>query len=154
MEPLPKRLRLSINNHVSKRSYIKTPRIRHVSKSHYLHHISKMEELTDEQFELLLQDVGTGPDLDLFDSLYDPNLIPLNDSDISALLALPPLPSIEEEPSSISAAASNGRLLEEDVLDQSSSSSEPEASDALKTAIAAKRLVEAQGVKLDEMRKE
>jgi hypothetical protein len=116
--------------------------------------ISQMEELTDEQFELLLQDAGTSPDLDLFDSLYDPNLIPLSDSDISGLLALPPLPSIEEEPYSISATASNGRLLEEDVSDQSSLSSDSEASDALETAIAAKHVVEAHGVKLDEMRKE
>lgn len=116
--------------------------------------ISKMEELTDEQFELLLQDMGTSADLDLFDSLYDPSQIPLSDTDISGLLALPPLPSIEEEPPSISATASNGGLLEEDVSDQSSLSAESEASDALETAIAAKRLVEAHGMKVDEMRKE
>lgn len=113
-----------------------------------------MERLTGEEFELLLQDVGTSADLDLFDSLYDPNLIPLSDTDISDWLALPPLPSIEEEPFSISATASNGGPSEEDVADQSSLSAESEASDALETAIAAKRLVEAHGTKVDEMRKE
>jgi hypothetical protein len=116
--------------------------------------ISKMEDLTEEQFERLLQDVGTSPDLDLFNSLYDPNLLPLSDSDISGLLSLPPLPPIEEEPSSISVTAPHGHLLEDDVSENSNASSESEANDALEEATAAKRLVEAQWVKLDEMRKE
>ena len=98
--------------------------------------------------------MGTSHDLDLFDSLYDPNLIPLSDSDISGIFALPPLPSIDEEPPSISMTAPNGQLLEDDVSDNSNASSESEANEALEEAAAAKRLVEVQWVKLDEMRKE
>jgi hypothetical protein len=116
--------------------------------------ILKMEELTEEQFERLLQDVGTSPEFDLLDSLYDPSLIPLSDSDITGILALPPLPSIEEEAPSISEMALNGHLSGDDVSANSNASSECEANEALEKATAAKRLVEAQRVSLDEMRKE
>ncbi|KAJ5602071.1 hypothetical protein N7510_011605 [Penicillium lagena] len=113
-----------------------------------------MEDLTDEQFERLLQDLDTSPDLELLDSFYDPTLLPLSDGDICGLLSFPPLPAIEEEPSYVSVPALNPQNLEEDVPDDSTISSDTKTNEALETATAAKLLVEGQKVQLDEMRRD
>jgi len=130
------------------------------SKTYTVMNITKMEELTDEQFERLLEEVGGGADLGLLDPFYDPTLFPETYSDFSNLLSFPPLSSTEDQISPVQRETEGSLEPEERSCDSSIHPADAEAGraneaiEALKTANAAKLLAEEQKIRLDAMQKE
>lgn len=84
--------------------------------------ISKMENITHEQFQHLLN-VDESLDLEPFQSFFDPALLPVSDGDF---LCFPPLPPIEEEESPL---VSDIPLLEYDDSVHSIATSVPDIGD-------------------------
>ncbi|OKP09512.1 hypothetical protein PENSUB_5134 [Penicillium subrubescens] len=105
-----------------------------------------MENITDEQFQRLLNDIEQSSGPGLFDTFFDPTLLPGNGED-GSFLCFPPLPPIEEEEVP---PISDVPPLEEDGYASSIASSAPENDQAL-TMLWVERLLEQQRVQQEKL---
>jgi hypothetical protein len=106
-----------------------------------------METITDEQFQRLLEGVDHSTGLGLFDSYFDPTLLPGNGGEDRSYLCFPPLPPIQEEAPPISDIPS----LEEDESVYSIATSLPEEDEAL-AMVPWKRLLDQQRAQQEKLK--
>ncbi|KAF3391743.1 hypothetical protein F1880_007449 [Penicillium rolfsii] len=96
-----------------------------------------MQNITDEQFQRLLDGIEQSSGPGLFDTFFDPTLLPENGED-GSFLCFPPLPPIEEEVPPISDVPP----LEEDGYASSIATSAPGNDQALSMATWIKHVTE------------
>lgn len=98
-----------------------------------------MDNITDEQFQRLLDSIEQSSGPGLFDTFFDSTLLPGNGED-GSFLCFPPLPPIEEEVPPLSDVPP----LEEDGYASSIATSAPENGQALAMTPWVERLLEQQ----------